>query len=135
MRSIGGVCDGTGCHTAGPSFGVSHTDVCGGRTLRIFVTNTEGSILKNNQGRHHCRPFLYEDLSSRLLRAAGVRLPCCLLLEGGGFVGRFPCEVGVVAAEVSVCCGLAVDGTAQVEGLDDALGRELEVVAHERGEF
>ena len=53
--------------------------------------------------------------------------------EGGGFVCGLPGEAGLGAAEVAVCRGLAVDGTAQVEALDDAFGSEREVFADELG--
>src|SRR5262249_26715664 len=44
-------------------------------------------------------------------------------------VGALPAERGQLAAEVPVAGGLAVDRPAQIERLDDALGRELEVLA------
>jgi len=45
-----------------------------------------------------------------------------LFREGGCLVGGFPGEVFLGAAEVAVGCGLAVDGPAQVQALDNALG-------------
>ena len=53
--------------------------------------------------------------------------------ELGGFIGCLPGEVGIVAAEVSVSGGFAIDRTAQLQGIDDALGRELEMRADEVG--
>ena len=47
------------------------------------------------------------------------------------FVGRFPGEVGVVASEVAVGGGLLVNRTAQVQRLDDAARRQLEVRANQ----
>ena len=47
-----------------------------------------------------------------------------LLGQGGGLVGGFPGELRLGAAEVAVGGGLLVDGTAQVQALDDSLGGE-----------
>src|SRR5260370_21250819 len=49
----------------------------------------------------------------------------------GGFVGRFPGEIGVGAAEVSVGRGLTVNGTTEVERIYDLARLELEVRAHQ----
>ena len=54
-------------------------------------------------------------LALRRLSATGVAG------QLGSFVRCFPREVGIVAAEVAVGRGLAVDRTAQVQRLDDAL--------------
>src|SRR5207237_7935379 len=53
------------------------------------------------------------------------------LLERLGLVGLLPGEARALAAEVAVPRGLAVDRPAQVQRLDDALGRQLEVLADE----
>src|SRR5581483_192738 len=51
----------------------------------------------------------------------------CFAGQLGGFVSQFPGEVGVVAPEVAVGRRLAIDGTPQIERLDDALWGQLEV--------
>src|SRR5947209_15349695 len=58
----------------------------------------------------------------------GFRFSGCLLAQLRSLVSRFPCEIGVLAAKVPVSSGLPVDGTAQLQGLNDALWRELEVL-------
>ena len=50
-------------------------------------------------------------------------------------VGGFPGEIRLGAAEVAVRCGLAVDGAAQIEALDDALGGQREVLANQLGQL
>src|SRR3954469_18180420 len=50
--------------------------------------------------------------------------------EGVRLVGALPGELFLVAPEVPVRRRLLVDGAAQVEVLDDALGREREDLAH-----
>src|SRR5882757_2914896 len=49
------------------------------------------------------------------------------LLERQGFVGSFPGEFGLLAAEVAVGRGLLVDRAQEVEHLDDALRPQVEV--------
>jgi hypothetical protein len=44
-----------------------------------------------------------------------------------------PAESGQFAAEMAVPGGLTVDGPAQVQGVDDALGRQLEVLGDQFG--
>jgi hypothetical protein len=44
------------------------------------------------------------------------------------FLGLLPCEVRVVSAEVAVCGGLLVDGSQQVEFLNDVAWAEVEVL-------
>src|SRR6266566_4226124 len=58
-----------------------------------------------------------------------------LLSQDCGLVGRFPCELGLSAAEVAVSGRLLVDGSAQVQALDDALGSEREVLPDQLGEL
>src|SRR5258708_38614299 len=55
----------------------------------------------------------------------------CIRRKRHRLVGRLPGELRLVAAEVAVGGGLLVDGTQQVEHLDDALGAEVEVLLHE----
>src|SRR5262249_44418966 len=50
-------------------------------------------------------------------------------------VGTLPAEGGKLATEVAVAGGLAVDRPAQVQGLDDAARRQLEVLADELDEL
>src|SRR5271170_705217 len=62
---------------------------------------------------------------------------CCFQLQAGvgrqfgGFVGCFPGEIGVAAAEVSVGCSLTVNRTAQVERFYNLARLELEVCPHQ----
>jgi hypothetical protein len=63
----------------------------------------------------------------------------CLLqprraFERFGFVGAFPGEWDIVAAEVTVGGGLAVDGFAQAEVTDDRAGAQVEVFSARIGE-
>src|SRR5512143_1334295 len=51
-----------------------------------------------------------------------------------GLVGRFPGEFGLVAPEVAVGSGLAVDRPQQVEHAHDALRAQVEVRLHELGD-
>ena len=41
--------------------------------------------------------------------------------------GIFPGQIDIVATEVSVRCGLAIDGPAQVQVMDDGAGAQIEV--------
>src|SRR6185369_15988027 len=50
-----------------------------------------------------------------------------------GFVGLLPGEVRFVAAEVAVRGGLLEDRAAQLERVDDAARRHLEMLAHQLG--
>src|SRR5262245_18729395 len=56
-----------------------------------------------------------------------------LAAQGGCLVGPFPAEVRQLAAEMSVPRRLAIDGAAQVQRLDDAARRQLEMLANELG--
>ena len=51
-------------------------------------------------------------------------------LEGLGLIGLLPGKGVAGTAEVTMRSRLLEDGAAQIEALDDALGRELEVLAH-----
>src|ERR1700723_1070371 len=53
------------------------------------------------------------------------------IAPGLRFVGCFPGEVGIGTPEVAVCSRLAINRTAQIEALDDALGRQLEVLTNQ----
>src|ERR1700750_522354 len=53
------------------------------------------------------------------------------LLQRRRLVGPLPGEVGLAPAEVAECRRLRVDRTAQVQFVDDAARRELEVAAHD----
>ena len=46
-----------------------------------------------------------------------------------------PRELGLLAAEVAIGRRLGVDRAQQVEHLDDALGAQVEVLVHERGDL
>src|SRR5579875_1124915 len=65
-------------------------------------------------------------LKKKLLLCRDGFLGACLLAQGGGLVGLLPAEVALYAAKVAVSGGLLVDGAAQLQALDNALGRELE---------
>src|ERR1700722_2885460 len=58
-----------------------------------------------------------------------------LLSQGGCFISGFPGEFWLGAAEVAVGSGLPVDGSAQIQALDNALGRQREVLAYELGQL
>ena len=60
-----------------------------------------------------------------LARACGFP-ETCIASQLGRLVGRFPCEVGIAASEVSIGRGLLVDRTAQIQRVDDAARRQLE---------
>jgi hypothetical protein len=57
----------------------------------------------------------------------------CSCLEGGNFIGGFPREGRLVAAEMAECGSLLVDGAAQVQVIDDALGRQREIFPDQSG--
>ena len=81
-----------------------------------------------------------ELLSRRVTRSLADELLCCgnqsrLFGQRGGLVGRLPGELRLGAAKVPVGSGLLVDGAAQVQALDDALGREREVLANQLGQL
>jgi hypothetical protein len=65
---------------------------------------------------------------------AATATPACSA-RVGGLVGGLPGELRLGAAEVAVGRGLLVDGPAQVQALDNALGREREVLADQLGEL
>src|SRR5206468_6803829 len=50
-------------------------------------------------------------------------------------VSALPGELGLVAAEVPVCCSLPEYWTPQIQALDDSSRRELEVFAHQPGKL
>ena len=52
-------------------------------------------------------------------------------LEGSGFVGAFPGELRLFTAEVAVGSSVAVDRFDQVQHLQDAVGTQVEVLAHQ----
>ncbi len=52
-------------------------------------------------------------------------------LEGFGLVGLLPGEVIALATEVAIRRRLAVDGALQVEHIDEALGPQVEMLAHQ----
>src|ERR1035438_7371175 len=66
------------------------------------------------------RPLLHRRLRHR-----------CLLLERTGLIRSFPTERILAAAEVSERGGLAIDGAAQLQVVDDAARRQLEILAHQ----
>src|ERR1700678_2455220 len=69
------------------------------------------------------------------LRLLGGGYQAGLLGQGGCLVGCFPGEVRFGAAEVAVGGGLAVDGAAEVEALDDSFWSQGEVFADEFGQL
>src|SRR5260370_17154805 len=58
-----------------------------------------------------------------------------LFAQLGYLIGSFPSEIGIVAAKVPVHGSLAIDRPAQFQRFDDALRRELEVLAHQLFQF
>ena len=72
-----------------------------------------------------CYPYLAGELfSSR--RQLRLSLETSRLAQGLRFVGGFPGEVLIGTPEVTISRGLAIDRTAQIEALDNALRRQLE---------
>ena len=64
-----------------------------------------------------------------------VSLTESLFFKYGGFIGLFPGEFNIRAAEVAVSGGLAVNGAPQVKILDDSRGAEVEVLIDKRHDF
>jgi len=96
--------------------------ICGLKDFLIFKKewNPKGSILCSN-------------LEQCGLLGRGFQSG--LLGQGGGLVGGLPGELRLGAAEVAIGGGLLVDGAAQVQALDNLLGREREVLAHQFGKL
>ena len=46
-------------------------------------------------------------------------------------VGVFPRKIHIGSSEVTVSCGLAIDGSSQIQRLDDTAGGKLEVLAYQ----
>src|ERR1035441_5757789 len=63
----------------------------------------------------------------------GLCRQASLLAQGRGFVGRFPGEVGVLTAKMSVGRSLAVNRAPQIQRLDNTFGGQLEIGAHQIG--
>src|SRR5216684_6693605 len=82
----------------------------------------------------HCHVSMVVTWETQRLSAgahfAGI-LSRCLLPQFCGFVRSFPGKVGILAAKVPIGSSFPVDRSAQVERLDDPLGRELKVVTHQ----
>src|ERR1039458_6952928 len=55
-------------------------------------------------------------------------------LQHTGLVGGFPTKAILAAAEVSERGGLAIDGPAQLQVVDNPARRKLEILAHQFGE-
>src|SRR5215469_5529874 len=87
-------------------------------------------------------------ISNEVLLATDVAIVSCFLLACPYFTRRrglsqrqvaqpcrlvrgFPSEVGIVAPEVTINRCLAIDGAAQPQRFNNALGRQLEVLAHQ----
>src|SRR5665213_1697377 len=70
-----------------------------------------------------------------VLLLGGCGLETGLLCQGGCLVGGLPGELGLAAAKVAISCGLLVDRAAQVQALDNAFGREREVLANQLGQL
>src|SRR5512143_2234066 len=62
------------------------------------------------------------------------RAQACGLAQFRGLVGRFPGEFGLVASEMTVGSGLAVDRPQQVEHPDDSFRPQVEMRLHELGD-
>src|SRR3990172_5790567 len=64
-----------------------------------------------------------------------ARLEAGGVAQGVGLVGALPGEAGLGAPEVPVGGGGEIDRGQQIERLDDRLGAQVEVGAHELGDF
>src|ERR1700738_494814 len=88
-----------------------HSDpASAGRNLLFLTFVNRGS----------CTLYLLPARVHRLAQARVAR-------QSGGLVCRFPREIGIAAAKVSVCRSLAVDRPAQLERVDNPFGRQFEV--------
>src|SRR5579872_1010098 len=72
-------------------------------------------------------------INSSLLSRSDRLLQSSFFSQLCSFVGSFPSEVFVAAPEVSVCRGLAVNRTAQIQRLDNSLRGQLEVFTDQIG--
>src|SRR5450631_1773380 len=78
----------------------------------------------STQSRARRYPYLAAELFRRQLR---LSLETSRLAQRLRFIGRLPGEVLIRTPEVAIRRGLAIDRTAQVEALDNALRCQLEV--------
>ena len=65
----------------------------------------------------------------------GGSLQAGLLGKSGGLVCGLPGELRLGAAKVAVGGGLLIDGPAEIQALDDALGSECKVLADQFGQL
>src|SRR4249920_2014693 len=86
------------------------------------------TFFPRSEANESLRSRAYFDSSSSALAEA------CGLAQSGGAVGAFPGEARAGAAKVSVRSGRLVDRATQIEGFDDGLGGQLEILAHQRGD-
>src|SRR5688572_4539701 len=103
---------------------VSWSDDGGSVRTRYTATAAERAAVVRSSVRSRVRTSV---VSSAL--QSGV------LLQRVGLVGAFPGELGFRTPEVSERGRLAVDRPTEIERLDDAARRELEVLANELGEL
>lgn len=75
--------------------------------------------------------FMFYGLFPKVLFQRFYVLFLQVLFQRFRLVCAFPGEVGIFAAEVAVSCGLAVNGTAQIESLYNRGGTEVEVFCND----
>ena len=63
------------------------------------------------------------------VREAVLQTGCCTKCRS--FIGSFPSEFWLLTTKVAVSRCLGVDGTQQVEHLNDALGAQVKVLSHQ----
>src|SRR6188474_2749547 len=58
-----------------------------------------------------------------------------VLLECLCFIGLLPSEIRQLTSEMPIACGFLINRSTQIERLNDALGRQLEMLADESDEL
>src|SRR5699024_12750408 len=85
-------------------------------------------VLINDCGNYICSP-LFCEAAALLFLLVQIFFQCFCLVQS------FPWQIQVVASEVSVCGGLFVDRTAQIQHFDDSCRTEVEVFAYDFCQF
>ena len=85
-------------------------------------------VLINDCGNYICSPLFFE-------AAALLFLFVQIFFQFFCLVQSFPRQIQIVSSEVSVCGGLFVDRTAQIQHFDDSCRTEVEVFAYDFCQF
>lgn len=98
---------------------------------KLQKNSTDTTVLSFDRA-HPCSGcFMFYGLFPKVLFQRFYVLFLQILLQCFRLVCAFPGEVGIFTAEVTVGSGLAVNGTAQIESLDDRGGTEVEVFCND----